>query len=207
MNLWDDGVWYLDDGVWYLDDGVWYLWDDGVWYLDDGVWYLDDGVWYLDDGVWYLDDGVWYLDMQLTYTAYLCCRAVELGCTAACAAQMHCVRTQPCAMGAAACKQPCALGAAAYMHSSACTGFSVSFQKGQKLRKACGSPSYAAPEIVARRPYSPVCVCVCVCSMPPPEPPELVARRPVQVTACARSGARLRVRGEETFEDSETGVP
>ena len=66
-------------------------------------------------------------------------------------------------------------------------GFSVSFQKGQKLRKAtphsqkssmhllylvrrrlvrtltcqlelekaCGSPSYAAPEIVARRPYSP----------------------------------------------------
>jgi 5'-AMP-activated protein kinase catalytic alpha subunit len=34
-------------------------------------------------------------------------------------------------------------------------GFSVSFQKGQKLRKACGSPSYAAPEIVARRPYAP----------------------------------------------------
>mmetsp|Transcript_18582 Transcript_18582/g.45657 ORF Transcript_18582/g.45657 Transcript_18582/m.45657 type:complete len:365 (+) Transcript_18582:6-1100(+) len=34
-------------------------------------------------------------------------------------------------------------------------GFSVSFKEGQKLRKACGSPSYAAPEIVARRPYSP----------------------------------------------------
>lgn len=34
-------------------------------------------------------------------------------------------------------------------------GFSVSYQKGQKLRKACGSPSYAAPEIVARRPYEP----------------------------------------------------
>jgi len=34
-------------------------------------------------------------------------------------------------------------------------GFSVSFKPGQKLRKACGSPSYAAPEIVARRPYSP----------------------------------------------------
>ena len=34
-------------------------------------------------------------------------------------------------------------------------GFSVSFKEGQKLRKACGSPSYAAPEIVSRRPYSP----------------------------------------------------
>jgi len=37
-------------------------------------------------------------------------------------------------------------------------GFSVSFKAGQKLRKACGSPSYAAPEIVARRPYEPTSV-------------------------------------------------
>ena len=34
-------------------------------------------------------------------------------------------------------------------------GFSVSFRPGQKLKKACGSPSYAAPEIVSRRPYAP----------------------------------------------------
>mmetsp|Transcript_48544 Transcript_48544/g.152251 ORF Transcript_48544/g.152251 Transcript_48544/m.152251 type:complete len:868 (-) Transcript_48544:170-2773(-) len=37
-------------------------------------------------------------------------------------------------------------------------GFSVSFKPGQRLRKACGSPSYAAPEIVARKPYLAPCV-------------------------------------------------
>uniref|UniRef100_A0A7S0QW82 Protein kinase domain-containing protein n=1 Tax=Cryptomonas curvata TaxID=233186 RepID=A0A7S0QW82_9CRYP len=34
-------------------------------------------------------------------------------------------------------------------------GFSVTFFHGQKLKKACGSPSYAAPEIVTRKPYHP----------------------------------------------------
>ncbi len=37
-------------------------------------------------------------------------------------------------------------------------GFSVTFKDGQKLKKACGSPSYAAPEIVARKAYSPTCI-------------------------------------------------
>jgi serine/threonine protein kinase len=34
-------------------------------------------------------------------------------------------------------------------------GFSITFFHGQKLKKACGSPSYAAPEIVTRKPYYP----------------------------------------------------
>lgn len=34
-------------------------------------------------------------------------------------------------------------------------GFSVPFERDQLLKKACGSPSYAAPEIVSRRQYSP----------------------------------------------------
>jgi 5'-AMP-activated protein kinase catalytic alpha subunit len=37
-------------------------------------------------------------------------------------------------------------------------GFSVSFKEGQQLRKACGSPSYAAPEIVSRKPYYPTAI-------------------------------------------------
>ncbi|KAJ1484155.1 kinase-like domain-containing protein, partial [Baffinella frigidus] len=37
-------------------------------------------------------------------------------------------------------------------------GFSVSFKEGQLLRKACGSPSYAAPEIVSRKPYIPTAI-------------------------------------------------
>ncbi len=34
-------------------------------------------------------------------------------------------------------------------------GFSVPFEREQLLKKACGSPSYAAPEIVSRRQYAP----------------------------------------------------
>jgi len=34
-------------------------------------------------------------------------------------------------------------------------GFSVPFEQDQLLKKACGSPSYAAPEIVSRRQYAP----------------------------------------------------
>ena len=34
-------------------------------------------------------------------------------------------------------------------------GFSVPFEQDQLLKKACGSPSYAAPEIVSRKQYSP----------------------------------------------------
>jgi tRNA A-37 threonylcarbamoyl transferase component Bud32 len=34
-------------------------------------------------------------------------------------------------------------------------GFSVPFESDQLLKKACGSPSYAAPEIVSRKQYSP----------------------------------------------------
>jgi 5'-AMP-activated protein kinase catalytic alpha subunit len=34
-------------------------------------------------------------------------------------------------------------------------GFSVPFEREQLLKKACGSPSYAAPEIVSRRQYTP----------------------------------------------------
>jgi len=34
-------------------------------------------------------------------------------------------------------------------------GFSVPFERDQLLKKACGSPSYAAPEIVSRRQYAP----------------------------------------------------
>ena len=169
-----------------------------------GIWMMEYGIWMMAYGIWMMAYGIWICSL---HTRRIC--AAELWSLDA--LQRVLLRCTAYGHSLARWVQQHVNSLVRWVQQLTCIalraqGFPSHSRRGRSCAKHAARPRMpplkSSPAAPIRR-----CVCVCVCSMPPPEPPELVARRPVQVTACARSGARLRVRGEETFEDSETGVP